>query len=399
MKLRDFNKDSVRHLLKPGTNLKIFLTNVPIMAFLLSTRLNTQEALTIIENKSKVQTSRNKPQASSASGISTQDAHVTALTKQVEALLSSMNRPVNYIQNGCETCGGPHAYYECQATGGYTQEDVYATTGIYNQGGNSYQPQVGPSVPPPPHSTSKEVERDPESTTNQVLTESTTRVPPLLVQPSPASTSSELPPAHVSSPVIPERNPHQPPIPYPSRLNKDKLQDKFVIQIHSFLQMFKKLYLNIGLVEALAHMPKFAKMVEDLLTNKENFTLSLPKLTPTWMTLELATRTITYPAGIAEDVFHGDESIHKTDILDITCKDHFHEVINVQRLINPLSGNLTPSFDPVVASLSPSLTPFGDSDFILEEIDTFLASNDSTSPDVDDGTFDMEGDIRLIETL
>ncbi|GKC01078.1 hypothetical protein Tco_0987214 [Tanacetum coccineum] len=96
---------------------------------------------------------------------------------------------------------------------------------------------------------------------------------------------------------------------------------------------------------------------------------------------------------------HGDESIHKTDILDITCKDHFHEVINVQRLINPLSGNLTPSFDPVVASLSPSLTPFGDSDFILEEIDTFLASNDSTSPDVDDGTFDMEGDIRLIETL
>ncbi|GJW67149.1 reverse transcriptase domain-containing protein [Tanacetum coccineum] len=99
---------------------------------------NTQEALTIIENKSKVQTSQNKPQASSASGSSTQDTHVTALTKQVEALLSSMNRPVNSIQNGCETCGGPHAYYECQATGGYTQEDVYATTGTYNQGGNSY---------------------------------------------------------------------------------------------------------------------------------------------------------------------------------------------------------------------------------------------------------------------
>ncbi|GKF58501.1 hypothetical protein Tco_0172038, partial [Tanacetum coccineum] len=60
---------------------------------------NTQEALTIIENKSK----------------------------QVEALLS-LHRPVNSVQNGCETCGGPHAYYECQAAGGYTQEDVYATT-------------------------------------------------------------------------------------------------------------------------------------------------------------------------------------------------------------------------------------------------------------------------------
>ncbi|GJS77929.1 reverse transcriptase domain-containing protein [Tanacetum coccineum] len=42
---------------------------------------NTQEALTIIENKSKVQTSRNKPQVSSASGSSTQDAAITALTK------------------------------------------------------------------------------------------------------------------------------------------------------------------------------------------------------------------------------------------------------------------------------------------------------------------------------
>ncbi|GJW00056.1 hypothetical protein Tco_1555307 [Tanacetum coccineum] len=52
---------------------------------------NTQEALNIIENKSKVQTSSNKPQVASASGSSTQDAHVIAFTKQVEALLSSFN--------------------------------------------------------------------------------------------------------------------------------------------------------------------------------------------------------------------------------------------------------------------------------------------------------------------
>ncbi|GJU69385.1 hypothetical protein Tco_1255644 [Tanacetum coccineum] len=101
---------------------------------------NTQEVLTIIENKSKVQTSRNKPQVASASGSSTQDAHITSLTKQVEALLS-LHRPVNSVQNGCETCGGPHTYYECQVAGGYTQEDVYATTSTYNAGGNSYQPQ------------------------------------------------------------------------------------------------------------------------------------------------------------------------------------------------------------------------------------------------------------------
>ncbi|GJT56045.1 reverse transcriptase domain-containing protein [Tanacetum coccineum] len=387
---------------------------------------------------------------------------------------------------------------------------------------------AGPLVPPPPLSSSSEVEREPETTTDQVLTESTTSIPPLVVQPSPASTSFELPPAPISSPVIPEPNQHQPLIPYPSRLNKEKLQDKADIQIHSFLQMFKKMYFNTIFAKALAHMPKFAKMAKDLLTNKEKLIemannplnencsdvllkklpevlrdtrrflipcdfygfescmaladlgasinlmplyvwkkLSLPELSPTRMTLELATRTVAYPAGIAEDVFvqvgkftfptdfvvvdydvdprvplisgrpflrtahalvdvhgeeltlrvgyeklvfnvestskyprkHGDESIHKIGILDITCEDHFHEVLNVQKLINPMSGSLTPSPDPVITSLSHSLTPFGDSDFILEEIDTFLASDDSTSSDDDDGAFDIEGDIRLIETL
>ncbi|GKE23458.1 reverse transcriptase domain-containing protein, partial [Tanacetum coccineum] len=98
-------------------------------------------------------------------------------------------------------------------------------------------------------------------------------------------------------------------------------------------------------------------------------------------------------------VDHGDESIHKIDILYITCEDHFHKVLKIQKSINALSGSPTHSSDLVVASLSPSLTPFGHSNFILEEIDTFLASDDSTSPDVDDGTFDPEGDIRLIKKL
>ncbi|GJV67857.1 reverse transcriptase domain-containing protein [Tanacetum coccineum] len=166
---------------------------------------------------------------SSASGSSTQDAHVTALTKQVEALLSFMNRPVNSIQNGCLTCGDPHAYYEFQAASGYTQEDIYATTRIYNQGD-------GPSVPPPFSSSSKEVERDPETIMDQVLTESTIRVSPLVVQSPLSPASSEIPPPPISSSSkLPKWNPHQPPIPYPSRLNKDKLQDKSDIQIHKFL--------------------------------------------------------------------------------------------------------------------------------------------------------------------
>ncbi|GJU89788.1 reverse transcriptase domain-containing protein [Tanacetum coccineum] len=350
---------------------------------------------------------------------------------------------------------------------------------------------AGPSVPPPPPSPSKEVDREPETITDQVLTGSTNNVPPPVVQPSPASISS----APISSPKILEPNPHQPPIPYPSRLNKEKLQGKDDIQIHSFLQMFKKIHFNISFSEALAHMPKFAKMVKDLLTNKEKLleiantpvnencsvvilknlpeklkdtgrflipcefyglescmaladlgasinlmplfvwkTLSLPELSTTRMTLELATRTVAIPEGIAEDVFiqvgktahalvdvHGekltlrvgdeelvfnvesaskypqkysDKSIHKIDILDTTCGDHFHEVLN-----NHMSGSPTLSPDPMVESFSPSLTPFEDSDFLLEETDAFLSLDDSIPPGIDDGTYDSEGDIIFLEIL
>ncbi|GJY49553.1 reverse transcriptase domain-containing protein [Tanacetum coccineum] len=99
---------------------------------------------------------------------------------------------------------------------------------------------VGPSFPPPSlSSSSKEVEREPEPTMDQVLPKSTIRVPPPVVQPSPTPRSSEipLPPTSFSS-EISKRNPHQPPVPYLSRLNKEKLQDKSDIQIHKFLQMF-----------------------------------------------------------------------------------------------------------------------------------------------------------------
>ncbi|GKA37013.1 reverse transcriptase domain-containing protein, partial [Tanacetum coccineum] len=323
---------------------------------------NTQEALTIIENKSKVQTSRNKPQVASASGSSAQDAHISSLTKQVEALLT-LHRPVDSIQNGVnynqaqsnvpsfEEMMNQHMkmtetrmqqmqeYNNLQLqqlknhnTNMLNKMDqmqkvlmerpqgVLPTNTIPNPREDlkaittrSSVTLAGPSVPPPPISSSKE----------------------------PSPTSTELPPAPVSSLVIPEPNPHQPSIPYPLRLNKEKLQGKVDIQKHSFLQIFKKIHFNISFAEALAHIPKFAKMVKDLLTNKEKLlemgntplnenclaarescmaladlgasinlmpifvwkTLSLPGLSTTRMTLELATRTVAYPAGIAEGVF------------------------------------------------------------------------------------------------
>nr|GEY72037.1 reverse transcriptase domain-containing protein [Tanacetum cinerariifolium] len=96
---------------------------------------------------------------------------------------------------------------------------------------------------------------------------------------------------------------------------------------------------------------------------------------------------------------HGDKSINQIDMIDTTCKDNFHEVLNVQKSIHPLSGSLTSSSNPVVVSLSSSLTPFRDSDFLLEEIDTLLALDDSIPPKINERIFDPEGDILLLENL
>ncbi|GKD91324.1 hypothetical protein Tco_1366831 [Tanacetum coccineum] len=65
-----------------------------------------------------------------------------------------------------------------------------------------------------------------------------------------------------------------------------------------------------------------------------------------------------------------------------------------------VSGNPTLSTEPIVSTSSPTLTPFGDSDFHLEETDAFLAIEDEPiSPEIDDSYYDSEGDILLLEKI
>ncbi|GJW59064.1 hypothetical protein Tco_0105795 [Tanacetum coccineum] len=50
--------------------------------------------------------------------------------------------------------------------------------------------------------------------------------------------------------------------------------------------------------------------------------------------------------------------------------------------------------------VSPTLTPFGDSDFLLEEVDAFLAlEDDPTLPEGNDSYYDPKGDILLLESF
>ncbi|GKB60514.1 reverse transcriptase domain-containing protein, partial [Tanacetum coccineum] len=182
---------------------------------------NTQEALTIIENKAKVRSCRNKPQVSSSVGSSIQNDAITALTKQVEAL-------VHHI---------------------------------------SSISQSTPLVPPP-------------------------ETPPL---------STPKPKENL------EPNPHQ------------------------------------------------------LLIQEENF------------------QALENPTGRAGNF------IYSMDIIDSLSNK-----VPIQNDKNSVSLTLSP--DPIIESLSPSLTLFGDSDFLLEETDAFLAL-DSILPYIDDGSYDLEGDI------
>ncbi|GKC25037.1 reverse transcriptase domain-containing protein, partial [Tanacetum coccineum] len=110
-----------------------------------------RDALTIIENKSKVRTSRNKPivsKVSTTTSSSSPSPDVTALTEIVKELLlmnkATQQASVKAIEEICVTCGGPHPYYECLAADGNTF-DAYAAVGTYNQGGNGYRPQGDPN--------------------------------------------------------------------------------------------------------------------------------------------------------------------------------------------------------------------------------------------------------------
>nr|GFA33795.1 reverse transcriptase domain-containing protein [Tanacetum cinerariifolium] len=128
--------------------------------------------------------------------------------------------------------------------------------------------------------------------------------------------------------------------------------------------------------------------------------LSLPELTPTLMILELADQSTTRPAGIAEDVFvkvgNDAESVNQTDVIDVACEEYVQEVLRLLEI--PMSGNPTPTSDPIISSSSPSFTLFKGSDFILEEIETFLQTPNELS-NLNDDYYDTEGDILYIEKL
>nr|GEW80564.1 hypothetical protein [Tanacetum cinerariifolium] len=238
--------------------------------------------------------------------------------------------------------------------------------------------------------------------------------------------------------------------------------------------IFKDMSFKIGFVDALILMPKFVSTLKALIGNKEklskmartplndhcsavllkklpekirrpmqvfNSILSLPNLTYTCMTLELADRLISHPVGVEEDVyvkvgsfhfpadfvvidfdadprvpfilgrsflkteralidvFEGDDMTAKQiDVIDMACEEYSQEVLGFFDTIS--SGNPTPYYDSIVSTTSLTLTLFENSDFLFEEVDAFLAIEDEpTSSKFQQPYLDPEGDILLLEAF
>nr|GEV31159.1 reverse transcriptase domain-containing protein [Tanacetum cinerariifolium] len=113
------------------------------------------------------------------------------------------------------------------------------------------------------------------------------------------------------------------------------------------------------------------------------------------LTLHVGNKTIAFNLDQTSRYFanYDATSVNRIDIIDIACKEYFQEVFGFS-----VSGNPTPYTEPIVSTSSPTLTPFGDSDFLLEETDSFLAIYDEPiSSKVDDSYYDSEGDILFLE--
>ncbi|GJY02956.1 reverse transcriptase domain-containing protein [Tanacetum coccineum] len=261
---------------------------------------------------------------------------------------------VKAVEESCVTCGGAHAYYNCPNTN-INQSSVCAATSTYNQ--------VAPPNRVSNHITPvlclrckivKIVEQETEETTDKEQTN---------FQGSTAHIQPPVNPIPIPEPDVPKTLP-KPNIPYPSRLNDQKFREKASNQMEKIFQIFQDLRFDISFADALLLMPRFAPTIKNLLMNKDKLfelakiplnencsamllkklpeklgdpgkflipcdfpgmdvchaladlgasinlmplsiwkKLSLPELTPTRMTLELADRSITRPKGLAEDVF------------------------------------------------------------------------------------------------
>nr|GEY14199.1 reverse transcriptase domain-containing protein [Tanacetum cinerariifolium] len=71
---------------------------------------------------------------------------------------------------------------------------------------------------------------------------------------------------------------------------------------------------------------------------------------------------------------YNDMTAKRIDVIDMACDEYSQEVLGFSDVIS--SGNPTPYYDLIISTTSLTLTPFGNSDFLFEEVDAFLDLED-----------------------
>ncbi|GJU74302.1 reverse transcriptase domain-containing protein [Tanacetum coccineum] len=367
----------------------------------------TREALNIIEKKSKVRYSRNRSNASRMNATSSKtDERIDKLADQLSTLVEIISKKVvtpalvKAVEESCVTCGGAHFWYNCSATDN-NQASVCATTGSYNQVNPSNC--VSNQMAPPGFALVQNNGQN-RFNQNQVQGNNFNRGNNFHGNQGKLLELAKIPLNENCSAMLLKKLP-------------EKLRDpgKFLIPCN---------FPGMDVCHALADLGVSINLMPLSIWKK----LSLPELTPTRMTLELADRSITRPKGVAEDVFVKVGKFHfPTDFVvvdfkanpqvplilgrsflrtsralidvygeEITLREFSQEVLGF--LNNSSSDNPTPTSDPILSSTIPSFTPFKGGEFILEEMKTFLQTpNDFT--DLDDDFYDTEGDILYLEQL
>ncbi|GKB05995.1 hypothetical protein Tco_0834228 [Tanacetum coccineum] len=131
---------------------------------------------------------------------------------------------------------------------------------ITTRSGVSYKRPTIPTTFPKVVERETEVTKDTVPPTNNGSTED--------VQPPVVQVETHVP---IFEPVVapvsaPKPNP-KPSIPYPSRLNDQKIRGKANNQIEKFYQIFQDLHFDINFADALILMPKFASTLKSLISN------------------------------------------------------------------------------------------------------------------------------------
>nr|GEX21492.1 putative reverse transcriptase domain-containing protein [Tanacetum cinerariifolium] len=331
-----------------------------------------RECLGIIESKSKVRYSHNKP-------------------------VVAKNRGNNFHQGPVyqPPVFQPPAYQApvYQASAPQTQCVLKEDFSAYVKANDGYD---GPQISPLPSSLPLVVENEPEATkdtVNPTNNGNTEDVQPQAVHPKPVTSLISEP---AITPVSALRPNPQESIPYPSRRNDERNRERAKDQTEKFYQIFKDMSFEISFADALMLMPKFASTLKALIGNKEK----LSEVAQTLLNEHCSAEAITFNLDQTSrySANYSDMTAKLIDVIDVAYEEYSQEVLGFFDTIS--SGNPTPFYDLIVSTTSLTLTPFRNSDFLLEEVDAFLSVKDEpTSSEFYQPYLDPEGDILILEAF